>query len=75
MRADPIKIAKISVGAVAAAAVSYALGLQYAVSAGIICLLTIQDTRKETLKITLKRLGAFCGGAVLSFAVFCIFGF
>lgn len=75
MRADPIKIAKISVGAVAAAAVSYALGLQYAVSAGIICLLTIQDTRKETLKITLKRLGAFCGGAVLSFAVFGIFGF
>lgn len=59
----------------AAAAAGYALGLQYAVSAGIICLLTIQDTRKETLKITLKRLGAFCGGAVLSFAVFGIFGF
>ena len=75
MNIDPVKIIKISAGAVASAAVGYALGLQYAVSAGIICLLTIQDTRKETLAITLKRLIAFCGITVLCAAVFGLFGF
>ena len=75
MNIDPVKILKISAGAVAAAAVAYALGLEYAVSAGIICLLTIQDTRKETLKITLKRLAAFCGVTALCALIFGLFGF
>lgn len=70
-----MKIIKISAGAVAAAAVGYALGLEYAVSAGIICLLTIQDTRKETLAITLKRLIAFCGVTALCAVIFGLFGF
>lgn len=72
---DPVKIIKISLGAVTAAALGYALELQYAVSAGIICLLTIQDTRKETLKITVKRLIAFCGVTALCTVIFGFFGF
>lgn len=75
MNIDPLKIIKISAGAVTAAAAAYALGLQYAVSAGIICLLTIQDTRKETLTITLKRLIAFCGVTVLCAVIFGLTGF
>lgn len=75
MNIDPLKIIKISVGAVTAAAVSYAMGLEYAVSAGIICLLTIQDTRKETLSITLKRLIAFCGVTALCALIFGMLGF
>ncbi|MGN1100598.1 MAG: aromatic acid exporter family protein, partial [Huintestinicola sp.] len=75
MNIDPVKILKISAGAVAAAAMAYALGLEYAISAGIICLLTIQDTRKETLKITLKRLAAFCGVTALCALIFGLFGF
>lgn len=75
MNIDPLKIIKISAGAVLAAALAYALGLQYAVSAGVICLLTIQDTRKETLKITLKRLIAFCCVTALCAVIFGLTGF
>ncbi|WP_432651571.1 aromatic acid exporter family protein [Huintestinicola sp.] len=75
MNIDPVKIIKISFGAITAAAVGYGLELQYAVSAGVICLLTIQDTRKETLKITLKRLIAFCGVTALCAVIFGLFGF
>lgn len=75
MNIDLVKIIKLTAGAVIAAAIAYALELDYAVSAGVICLLTIQDTRKETLRITLKRLIAFCGVTVLCKAVFGILGF
>lgn len=72
---DPVKIIKLTAGAVMTAAAAYALELDYAVSAGVICLLTIQDTRKETLRIALKRLIAFCGVTVLCKVGFGIFGF
>lgn len=70
-----LKIVKIALGAVIAASIAYALELQYAVSAGVIALLTIQDTRRETLNITLKRVIAFVLATVLSCAVFSLAGF
>ncbi|MBQ5333474.1 MAG: hypothetical protein J6K92_09490 [Oscillospiraceae bacterium] len=75
MNIAPVKIIKITAGSVIAAALAYALELDYAVSAGIICLLTIQDTRKETLRVTLKRLVSFCGVTALCAAIFGIFSF
>lgn len=70
-----VKILKITSGAVIAAAIAYGIGLQYAVSAGIITLLTIQDTRKETLSITLKRIIAFAAVTVLCTVVFNLAGY
>lgn len=75
MNIDPVKILKISAGAALSAALCYGLDLQYAVSGGIICLLTIQDTRKETLSITLKRLVTFCVTALLCLCIFGITGY
>ncbi|MCI7768539.1 MAG: aromatic acid exporter family protein [Oscillospiraceae bacterium] len=75
MNIDPVKIAKITAGAVISAAIAYALELEFAVSAGVICLLTIQDTRKETVKITLKRLISFCMVTALCTVIFGVFGF
>lgn len=74
-RINWLKIAKTAVGAALAAAIAYALELDYAVSAGIICLLTVCDTRKETLTVTLKRLTAFAAVTVLCAAVFMTAGF
>lgn len=54
-----LKIAKMSVGAVIAYAAASALELDFAVSAGIITLLTICDTKRETVKVTVKRFIAF----------------
>ena len=72
---DFLKVAKITLGTAAAAAIAAALGLDYAVSAGIICLLTIQDTRKETLSVTAKRMVAFAVVTVLCVAFFTFFGY
>ena len=74
-RINWLKIAKTAVGAAIAAAIAYGLGLNYAVSAGIICLLTVCDTRKETLMVTLKRLMAFAAVTLLCTAVFSVAGF
>lgn len=69
------KIIKIVSGFFLAAAIAFALNLSYAVSAGVICLLTIQDTKKETLLITLKRLIAFGAVTLLCAVIFGNFGY
>lgn len=48
---------------------------QYAASAGIVALLTIQNTKKETFIIGLKRVFSFCLSFICAFCVFYIFGF
>ncbi len=70
-----LKIIKIAVGSVAAILLADALGLNYSASAGIITLLTIQDTAKETISISVKRIGAFLLAAILAYAVFHLFGY
>ena len=54
-----IKAMKIACGAVAAILLAEALGLQSAASAGIITLLTVQNTRRETLTGSFRRVIAF----------------
>lgn len=69
------KIIKIALGSVAAILLADALGLDYSASAGIITLLTIQDTTKETIAISVKRILAFLLAAVLAYAVFHLAGY
>lgn len=56
---DWLKIIKISIGCCFAVFLADWLGLRSATSAGIIALLSIQNTKKETLTIAGKRVCAF----------------
>lgn len=69
------KVIKISLGSTLAIFLARAFGLQYSISAGIITLLTIQDTSKETIVISLKRGAAFAFAMILSYSLFSILGF
>ncbi|MGB8453921.1 MAG: aromatic acid exporter family protein [Anaerocolumna sp.] len=70
-----IKILKIAIGSSAAILFAGLLGLQYSASAGIITLLSIQDTKKETLIIAGKRLLAFLMAIVTAYFLFSSFGY
>jgi len=54
-----IKCAKIAGGSALAIFLAGALGLEYATSAGIITLLTLQNTRRATLRLSLFRVFSF----------------
>lgn len=69
------KVSKIAIGSTISILLSVALGLEYSISAGIITLLTIQDTKKETIFITLKRIVSFIIAALLSLILFGKLGF
>ncbi len=70
-----IKILKLLVGTIAATCIALLLSLQYAYAAGIITLLTIQDTKRETVFIALKRLVIFCAMTLLSVLIFPLLGY
>ena len=69
------KVSKIAFGSTIAILLANAIGLEYSISAGIITLLTIQDTKKETIFISLKRIVAFLLATILAFILFPNFGF
>lgn len=54
---------------------AYALGLDYAISAGIITLLSLQDTKKATISLALIRTGAFALSIMILFMVFYFLSF
>ncbi len=66
---------KTGIGSAAAILIANALGLLYSPSAGIITLLTIQNTKKETLVIAIKRVEAFVLATILSYLVFSSLGY
>lgn len=70
-----IKLIKYVAGSVAAVLLSVAVGLQFAYAAGIITLLTIQDTKRETVRIAIKRVVIFFIMTVLSAAIFPLAGY
>lgn len=67
---ETIKLIKYVTGSVAAVLLAAALQLQFAYAAGIITLLTIQDTKKETVRITAKRMIIFVIMTILSAVIF-----
>ena len=70
-----IKLIKYVIGSVAAVLLAAAIGLRFAYAAGIITLLTIQDTKKETVRIAVKRIVIFVIMTILSAAVFPLAGY
>lgn len=72
---DYIKILKIAVGAGLAIVLAEQAGLNYSASAGVITLLSIQDTKKETIRVMALRLCSFGLALALSAACFSLFGY
>lgn len=69
------KVIKISLGSCIAIMIASAAGLQYSASAGIITLLSIQDTKKATLQVAGKRAAAFLAALAAAYACFKLMGF
>ena len=72
---DYIKLMKYGVGALLASAIAAALNIQYSLSAGIITLLTIQDTKKETVIVAFKRIIIFFIMTALSAVILPLYGY
>lgn len=70
-----LKLIKMAAGSAVSILLADTLGLLYSPSAGIITLLTIQDTSKETIMISIKRVAAFLIATILSFGVFHLAGY
>ena len=70
-----INTLKISAAAVLAILVAMALKLDFAVSAGIVAILSVQPTKKETLRTALSRFLAFAVALAISSLLFNLLGF
>lgn len=70
-----VKSLKIAAAAFVAIALAGELGLKYSATAGIITVLSIQNTKRETLKSAGKRYLAFLCAFVLSGACFLLIGY
>lgn len=66
---------KIVLAAVVAILLANLLQLDFAISAGIVAILTIQPTKKETIKVAVGRLLAFLAALAIAFVSFALFGF
>ncbi len=75
MRINVITSVKIAAGSVLAILAARFLGLEFASSAGIITLLSVMNTRKETLKAAGKRCIAFLIAMALSNGIFFVLGY
>lgn len=70
-----IKSLKISLAALAAIAIAGELGLKYSATAGIITVLSIQNTKRETFKSARNRALAFLCALVLAAGCFFVFDY
>ena len=66
---------KVGIGSAVSIWLAGSLGLLYSPSAGIITLLTIQNTKRETISVAVKRLAAFLAAVLTVYAVFTIMGY
>lgn len=66
---------KTGIGSALAIILAESLMLAYSPSAGIITLLTIQNTKKETIQIALKRIIAFFLAIIIALLIFRTFSF
>lgn len=70
-----VKAFKIALAAVLSILTANLLGLQYAVTAGIITVLSIQNTKRETLRTARNRGLAFLCALILAMLCYSLFGF
>lgn len=66
---------KTGVGASIAIIIAKQLGLEYSISAGIITILSVQNTKKQSVKIAFHRVGACILALFISSVIFRIFGY
>lgn len=66
---------KIAVGCVLAILLSSYIGLKYSLTSGLITILSIQNTKKETVFTALKRLGAYFAAMFISIICFKLMGY
>ena len=66
---------KISMAAIIAIILASVMKLEFSVAAGIVTILTIQPTKKETLHTALGRLYAFAVALVIAYVSFLVLGF
>lgn len=66
---------KVILAAVGGIALAEQLQLQHSISAGIVAILTIQPTKKETVETALTRFYAFLVSLVIAYLCFLLFGF
>lgn len=74
-KVDWFKIIKISAGCCLSVTLAALLGLRSSTSAGIIALLSIQHTKRETLRVALKRGAAFFAAVGIAYAAFSLLGY
>lgn len=74
-RLNYLHFLKVAIGSTIAVLIAKYVNLEYATSAGIITLLTIQTTKKETLQVSIKRVISFIIAMCLSSFLFLQFGF
>lgn len=70
-----VKSLKIAAAAALSIGIAGELGLKYSATAGIITILSIRDTRRETLKSAADRALAFLCAVVISACCFRLFGY
>ncbi|MFU0827417.1 MAG: ArAE-1-C domain-containing protein [Lachnoclostridium sp.] len=70
-----MKVLKIAAGSSLAILIANVFGLAYSASAGIITLLSIQDTKKETLVVAGKRFLSFVLAVLTAYLLFWAFGY
>ena len=68
------KTVKMAISATIAISISNYIGLQFGVTAGIIAILSIQDTKKEALLVGGKRMIASTVAILLSYALYVLLG-
>ncbi len=74
-RINTMKTVKIALGSAIAILLADMFGLKYSASAGIIALLTIQNTKKQTILLAFQRVASFGICLVLNFAIYNFFGY
>lgn len=72
---NTLKIIKLSIGSSLAVLIAWLLNLEYSMFAGIITLLTVKNTRKETLKAALGKVFGFILCTTFSYLCFNLLGF
>ncbi len=78
MRIDAVQLLfllKVAIGSAISIWIAGSIGLLYSPSAGIITLLTIQNTKRETLSIAVRRLLSFLLSVLISYLVFTLMGY
>lgn len=74
-RLDILNLIKITSGCLLGCMLASLAGLSYSTSAGIITILSIQNTRRETLNLIIQRISAFFAALIIAYFSFSAIGF